>query len=68
MRYEALSGTRMTSLDPKRKARRGKPKSDGNVPMWQLAIGGLFISVGGMLAGVKIAELAFSLWMPGSLR
>lgn len=58
----------MTSLDPKKKARRGKPEGDGNVHMWQLVIGGLFIAVGGMLAGVKNAELAFSIWMPGLLR
>jgi hypothetical protein len=36
--------------------------------MWQLVIGGLLMAVVGMLAGIKIARIAFSTWMPGVFR
>jgi hypothetical protein len=47
---------------------RRKPKSDGNVPLWQLVIGGLFMTAGGMLAGIEIAKMIIALWMPEALR
>jgi hypothetical protein len=60
--------TRMTSPYQRNKVPHRKLKSDHELPQWQLVIGGIFIAVGGMLAGIKIAELAFSIWMPGALR
>jgi len=56
----------MTSAYRRTKAPRGKATGDGDIPLWQLVIGGIFMAVGGMLAGSKIAEIAFSLWMSGS--
>jgi hypothetical protein len=35
---------------------------------WQLVVGGLFMTVGGMLAGIEIAEMIIALWMPEALR
>ena len=47
---------------------RPKLKSDGGIPLWQLVVGGLFISVGSMLAGIAIAEMIMTLWIPEALR
>ena len=47
---------------------RPKPKSAGGIPLWQLVVGGLFISVGSMLAGIAIAEMIMTLWIPEVLR
>lgn len=47
---------------------RPKPRRDGEVPAWQLALGGIFITGGAMLAGVKLAELLIAIWLPGVLR
>ena len=47
---------------------RPKPKSAGGIPLWQLVVGGLFICVGSMLAGIAIAETIMALWMPEVLR
>ena len=58
----------MMSPYQRRAAPRAKPRSDGDVPMWQLAIGGIFITAGAMLAGVKIAEIVLAIWMPEALR
>lgn len=58
----------MTSPNPRNQGPRGRTKGDGDMPLWQLVIGGIFIAVGGMLVGIKIAEMAFSIWMPGPLR
>lgn len=58
----------MTSPNQRNRAPRKKPKNDGDIPLWQLVIGGLFIAVGGLYAGVMISEMALSIWMPGVLR
>lgn len=58
----------MMSPYQRNKIPRGKPKSDGDIPLWQLVSGGIFITVGGLLAGIKIAELVITIWMPGTLR
>jgi hypothetical protein len=56
----------MTSPYQRNKVPRGKPKpkSDGDIPLWQLVMGGIFITVGAILVGIKIAEVAFPIWMP----
>jgi hypothetical protein len=36
--------------------------------MWQLVIGGLLMAVVGMLAGIRIAGITFSIWIPGVFR
>ena len=47
---------------------RPTPKSAGGIPLWQLVVGGLLIAVGGILAGIKIAEMILPLWLPGLAR
>ncbi len=47
---------------------RPTPKSEGGIPLWQLVIGGLMIAVGGILAGIAVAEMIMVLWMPEALR
>ena len=49
-------------------APREKPKGVGDIPVWQLVIVGVFLGVGGLLAGGKVAQLFFSVWMPGVVR
>jgi hypothetical protein len=58
----------MTSPYQSNKVPRRKPQTEVDAPLWQLVIGGIFITVGAMLVGIKIAEATFSLWMPGLLR
>lgn len=58
----------MTSPYRNKPGHRPTPKSEGGIPLWQLVIGGLFISVGSMLAGIAIAETIMALWMPEVLR
>lgn len=58
----------MTPPYQRSNAPRKKPKSDGDTPQWQLVIGGIFVTVISLLAGSKIAEMTFAIWMPGWLR
>ena len=59
----AMTSPYRNNLEP-----RPKPKGDGGIPLWQLVIGGLFICVGSMLAGIAVAEMIMTLWMPQTLR
>ena len=54
----------MTTSHPRNKRPRGKLEFDGDIPQWQLVIGGLFIAVVGMFAGIVIAETVLSIWLP----
>jgi hypothetical protein len=58
----------MTSPYKNNKTPQLKPKSDGHIPAWQMAIGGIFIACGGMFAGGMIAEMALPFLLPGLLR
>lgn len=58
----------MNTSRPRNKRPRQKPGSDGDIPPWQLVIGGLLIAAGGILAGTKIGDLILSIWLPGLAR
>jgi hypothetical protein len=58
----------MTSPYRNKPGHRPTPKSEGGILLRQLVVGGLLIAVGGILAGIKIAEMILPLWLPGLAR
>ena len=66
-RYDLVQ-IHMNSTLPQHKVPGGKPESDGDVPPWQLILGGVVLTVVSMAVGARISEIIFLIWMPGALR